>query len=437
MIRNLALSLCLLFPVLTHAQIVSEFRFTGQNSELLKTEQTVNVTRTRTVKQPSTCTREVPYTVNECRNVTRYREQCTWVGPRNECHTEYERSCRTVTRYREECSGSSSRTVCTERPSREVCTERPTREVCRTSPSGRQVCNTVGGGTHCTTVGGGQSCHEVPGNRTCRDVPYSDQECSSTPRQVCETIPGHNSCSQVPYSENVCEDVTRTRTESYACERDVEIEEVKAKKLISEIQVQILTNGIVEEFPVVVSLKETTPKMSAFELAVKLGSEPKTFVILQKKSVKIAKETETQIELKGTIVLELLEEAQLPISFPESIIEATVTESTKELLILLDGSISAEGSAEVLINHNTVFSRAKKIAEFKTDYPAAGAEIGQLEDKLALKLSLKDRLLESLEKKNMRLKLKLAATMNIQGEILNAKKPVSEKTLEPVFIKVK
>lgn len=245
-----------LFSSLAFGQIESVINFNGQNGDLVKIDQPVSLVRQVEVEVPSTCTRQVPYESYECRDVTRYRQECSWVPSTQQCWDEPDRvcrtvtrtreechngpgrrvctdipvrevctdrpdrqECRTVTRHREECSSGSSREVCTDVPSREVCTERPTREVCRPKPGGGQHCTTVGGGRTCNQVGGGRQCRTVSGERTCRQVPYSDQECRTVDGgrscttvgggQTCHDVEGPRVCRDVPYNDQECTTVNR------------------------------------------------------------------------------------------------------------------------------------------------------------------------------------------------------------------------------------
>lgn len=248
--------LATMFSSLAFGQIESVINFNGQNADIVKIDQAVSLVRQLQVEVPSTCTRQVPYESYECRDVTRYRQDCSWVPSAQQCWEEPERVCRTVTRtrqechngpgrrvctdipvrevctdrpdrqecttvtrHREECSTGSSREVCHDVPSREVCTNRPTREVCRPGPGGRQVCSTVGGGRVCNQVGGGRQCRTVPGERTCRQVPYQDRQCRTVDGgrscttvgggQTCHDVEGPRVCRDVPYHHEDCTTVQR------------------------------------------------------------------------------------------------------------------------------------------------------------------------------------------------------------------------------------
>ena len=438
MIRNIALFLCLLVPSMTYAQLDSQFTFNGQNAEVLKVEKKITVVTPETVQVPSTCYRQVPVGEREvCENVTRYRQECSWIPSSERCWNDTDRVCRSVPRTRQECSNGPSRRVCTDRPSRTVCTERPTREVCRTRPDGQQHCTTVGGGQHCTEVGGGQSCHDVPGERHCRTVSYNDTECDNVTRRRCETVPGRNDCRDIPYSETVCRMETQYASESYACTRTETVNRTAEKVLKSETNVQIITNGLVEEFPVAVSIKEGSAQFSAFAMDVKLLKEPKVFVVLKKKDVKIASNTAKEITLKGTIVLEVLAQEMLPIAFPSKIASASIEEASQKMTVVLDGVMSAQGSVDLVITHKAFLSGSKTIAELKADYPSEVIELGQVENKAALSINMKDAIKRELKKKNMKLKFKLTSQMNLQGEIMNAMKPETSKLYEGTFVELR
>ncbi len=438
MIRNIALFCLLLLPTMTYAQLDSQFTFSGQNAEVLKAEKKITVVTPEQVQVPDTCSRQVPNgQVRVCRDETRYRQECSWIPSSERCWNDTDRVCRTVTRYRQECSGSPSREVCTDRPSRTVCTERPTREVCRTRPDGQQTCTTVGGGQHCTEVGGGRSCHTVPGDRTCRDVPYSDQDCDNVTRRRCETVPGRNDCRQVPYSEEVCGMETQYRTETYACTRTETINRTTEKTIKSETNVHIITNGIVEEFPVAISVKESSAQFSAFAVEAKLLKEPKAFVVLQKKEAKIVSNTAKEIVLKNTVTLEILSQEMLPMSFPVAIATASIEEAASKLTIVFEGAISAQGSVDFAITHKAFLSSTKTLVEMKADFPSDKIELGVVDNKAALSIDIKDAIKRELKKKNMKLKFNLTSALNLQGEIMNAAKPQTSRLYEGTFVELK
>lgn len=437
MIRNIALFLVMLVPTLTSAQIETQFTFNGQNAEVLKAEKKIVVVTPEQVEVPSTCYRQVPVGEREvCRNETRYRQECSWIPSSQRCWTETDRVCRPVTRTRQECSNGPSRQVCTDRPSRTVCTERPTRQVCTTRPDGRQHCTTVGGGQHCREVGGGRDCHTVPGERHCRNVTYTDSVCETVPRQRCETVPGRNDCRDIPYSVPVCNMETQYETESYACTRTETVNRTAEKTIKAEINVQISTNGLVEEFPMAITLKETSSQFKAFTIDAKLLKEPSIFVVLMKKEVKIADTTAKEIVLKADVVLEVLSKEMLPISFPTAIHKASIDEKTKKMTVVFEGPISAQGEVDFKITHKAFLSSTKTLVEMKDVFPGAKIELGQVEDKAALNIDISDAIKRELKKKNMKLKFSLKSEMNLRGELMNTMKPETSKLYEGTFVQL-
>jgi hypothetical protein len=438
MIRRFALFIVMLVPSVTNAQLESLFLFNGQNAEVLTAEKKITVVTPETVQVPSTCWRQVPVGEREvCQDETRYRQECSWIPSSQRCWDDPDRVCRPVTRTRQECHGGPGRTECRDIPSRQVCVERPTREVCTTRPDGRQHCTTVGGGTHCTTVGGGRDCREVPGDRVCRTVTYTDTDCDVVMRRRCEIIPGRNDCRDIPYSVPVCRMETQYGTESYACTKTEVVNRVAEKTLRAETRVQVLTNGLVEEFPVAITIKEENAQFKAFTIDAKLGKEPKVFVVLKNKEVKIAANTKDKIDLTANLVLEVLSAEMLPIALPTAVAKASVSEASKKLVVVFDGQISASGIVDLSITHKGVLTGTRTVAEIKASYPSLGVYLGEVEGKAALSIDLTNALKRELKKKNMRLRLKLMSPMNLGGELLNAAKPETSKLYEGTFVELK
>jgi hypothetical protein len=411
----------LLVSLSSFAQIESVINFRGQNSEVIKIDKNINIIRPVPYEVPSTCTRDVPYQSYECQDVTRYRQECSWIPSSQNCWSENERVCRNVTRTREECHTGPSHQECHERPSREVCTERPTREVCRTNSQGQETCQTVGGGQSCQTVGGGESCRTVGGDRICRDVSYTDQDCDDVPRRRCENVPGRNDCRDIPYSEEVCGNETRYRQEGYACMRTEYRDVTTAKKLTGEVQIHFQTNGLVEEFPIQMSIAAPDAKFETFATTLKLLKEPKVLVFLKKKEV-TAQETEKEINIQGNIVIEILDANMVTPVFPTNLKDAAFNESNSVLSLAIEGSVSAMGSVEALITSNPKIGRNKTVAELKATYPSDRALIVGSN----LNLNLAGLMQNSLAKKNQ-ISLKLTAPLNVPGELMNAKRPIIER----------
>ncbi len=427
MIRKFALTFLFLVPTFSYAQVDSQFVFNGQNSDVLKAEKTVTVITPEQIQVPSTCTREVPTgDIRVCRDETNYREECSWIPSSEDCRTEYDRVCNPVSRSREVCSGGGSRQECSTIPSSTVCVDRPTNEVCTTLPDGTPHCTTVGGGQHCTTV------YDSP---TCHTEYYSDEECTSVPQNRCETIPGRNDCQSIPYSENVCGMEMQYRTESYACTQTVIVNKEEKKLLKAETSVQIETNGLVDEFQALVSIKEKSSQFKDFTIDVKLLKEPKLFLILKKKEVKVTSSTNKVIELKANLIFEIRTLEMLPISLPREITSAVFQESTKKLILVVDGKLAAKGNVDLNLSKKELFSR-KTVAELKGSYPSKFIEFGAVEGKHALSIDLRAAM-KANPRKSMKLKLILEAVMDIQGVILNVTKPELKKKFQSINVLLK
>lgn len=471
-----------LFSSMAFGQIESIIQFNGQNADSVKINEKVSFVRQVPVEVPSTCTREVPYESYECRDVTRHRNECTWVPADQECWNEPENECRTVTRTRQECSEGPSRRVCTDIPrrqvchdrpdrqecrsvtryreecssgsSREVCVERPTREVCRTDSRGQERCTTVGGGQSChtvpgerschsvpytdqecdtvdggqdcTEVGGGETCHDAPGPQICRDVSYDDQECSTTYRRECRDIPAHEECRDIPYSENVCGNETRYRSESYACTRTEMQPKTIVKLLKGEIDVKFLTNGLAEEFPLSLVLSKPTKENQELTLAVALKKEPQVLVVKKRAVVKV-KETETEIDLTGSAIIEVLEQKMVAPSFPDAV-EASLDEGSKVLTLTVQGQLSAAGTVDLTIIRKKLLGKDPVVAQLKAAYPSEKVKL----EGNKLMIDLAGELEGKLNK--LRMDLTLGAAINVQGEVLNAKRPKLEESYQGIGI---
>ena len=425
-----ALIAFLLFSSAVSAQIESIIQFNGQNAETITLNKSVNVVRSEAYDYEDTCSRDIPYEVYECNNVTRYRQECSWIPASERCWTEPDRVCRSVTRYRRQCSPGPSRQVCTSIPTRQVCVERPTREVCRTDSSGQQRCQTVGGGQSCQTVGGGQNCRTESGPEVCRDVAYQDQDCDTVYRNRCETIPGRNDCRDIPYQEQVCGNVTRYNTEYYACTRTGYRDVTTVKKLSGEINVALNTNGVVEEFPIAIVLAPQSATHESFTLTTSLKKEPKALVASQLRKIEVLEETDKEIIVRGSVTIEMIDAEQIALSFPVALNNVAIGKDSHVVSMDLEGSISAVGSVEVELMHTPLVGKDKKIASLKAEYPSEQVRINGNK----MEINLKGQLMDSLQKR-MVLNVKLSAPISLPGDILNAKKPENEKSYNKLKIK--
>ncbi len=396
-------------------------------------------------------------------------EECSSGPSRQVCHQNPSR---------QECSTGPSRQECSERPSHQVCTERPTREICHTNPtSGQQVCSTVGGGQSCTTVGGGQdcrtvpgqescrtvgggqSCESVPGERTCRTVPggqacasipgeqscrtvgggqscetvpgddicrtvsYQDQECEQVPHDVCRTIPSHKECEDIPYSQNVCGPETVFTSENYACMKD-EVQQLNvSKKVSANIAVDIKTNNLTGQFPILMVLKGEQAENTSFALAATLAQDPNLLVVVKSKKVEIASEDKDRIMLDGTISIEMIDPKTVQTTFPKSFGDIALTKKTSKLLANINGTLAEKGSVDVVIMNGR-----KQIAVLKAAYPSERVQIVTNRRQTSIAMDLTGLITERISvDDSLSMNIKLGAGLNIEGEILNVKKPVNEK----------
>lgn len=435
MIRNIALFFALFVPSLTNAQVTTQFNFNGQNAEILKTEKKIAVLKSEIIQVPSTCYRQVPAGQREvCHNETRYRQDCTWIPSSQNCWNDNERVCRSVPRARQECSHGPGQTVCTDRPARRVCPDRPVGEVCRTTRDGRRHCERPQPGPgHCTEVGGGRVCQQVPGPRYCRMVTYNETECVNVPRYRCETIPGRNQCRDFPYSFPVCQMETQYESQAYACVKSETVTKTVYKKLVLESEIDVATNGLVDEFSALIKATETDNELSQFILSVSLLKEPKIYVVSKKQNLQIVSQTEDEIQLRAKVSFELFNQEQLPASLPASVTKATVFKDSKMLKILFDGNLSNQGSINLKLTHKAFLTGTKTIAEMNANYPSHQVFITRDEDRFSLNINLNEDLKRDL-KNNMKLDFSIEAKGTFEGKILNSVKPQTSKNFRGIFV---
>jgi hypothetical protein len=303
LVKSLMLFIFLTTNVLANTNSSEKtIEFTGQSIEELILENKLIETRYRTETQDSTCQREVPYQDQDCHMEPRYDEQCTTIPGRNDCRTEYDTRCHNETEYRQECHRGPSRQVCRNvRRTRQECTtgratrechREPAREQCRTNrQTGQRVCRNIPGREVCNSKPGRRTCRSVPyndrvceterGQRVCRQVPHTNRVCRDVPRQACDWIPSRQQCDTVQVGEDqVCVDVTRYRTEDYACTIDVQIPyEVTAKEFQANCTVKFNASKYKDTFSFKTLLDENG------ELIFKATDLAKTPVVFVKKKL--------------------------------------------------------------------------------------------------------------------------------------------------------
>ena len=438
MIRNIALFLALFVPSLTNAQITTQFNFNGQNAEILKTEKKIALLKSEIIQVPSTCYRKVPAGQREvCRNETRYRQECSWIPSSQNCWNDNERVCRSVPRTRQECSHGPSQTVCTERPSRRVCSDRPVGEVCRTTRDGRRHCERPQQGPgNCTEVGGGRVCQQVPGPRYCRMVTYSETECVNVPRYRCETIPGRNQCQDLPYSVPVCQMETQYESQAYSCVKSETVTRTVYKNLVLESEIEVATNGLVDEFSAFISASEKDNQYTDFSLSVSLVKEPQVYVVLNNKELQIVSQTNEEIHLRAKVSFEVFNQDQLPASLPASVSRATVFKDSKMLKILFDGNLSNQGSINLKLTHKGFLTGTKTIGEMRKEYPSDKIFLTRDDQKLSLNINLNEGLKRDL-KSQMKLDFSIEVKNPFEGKILNSVKPQTTKHFNGISVELK
>jgi hypothetical protein len=203
-----------------------------------------------------------------------------------------------------------------------------------------------------------------------------------------------------------------------------------------ETDVQFITNGLVDEFSLSIVARETNPQFSAFSIDTTLVDEPKVFVVLRKKSIKVVANNQKEIVAQANIVLEVLNREMLPLSFPTAVREAVVSQKTKKLVVTFDGSISSSGTVEVKLTHKPFLSGTKTVAELREVYPSAKIELGMIGEKAALSVDLSSEVQRDL-KKNMKLKIVLETNPSFQGDLLNSVKPQTFKKFEEISVQLK
>lgn len=371
--KKLAFVLCFISTVAS-AQVGNLINFRGQNGESLNISQMINSSRTETYEVPATCTHEVARDVEECGTVSRDRYEC-YPGP--------------------------DRQVCVDVPQREVCVERPTREVCRTDSRGQQRCQTVGGGQSCHWVGGGQTCRTESGPEVCRTV--TDQE-------------------------YVCNTVTRYETEEYDCSRtETRVVNIQ-KELKGRVNVNFVTNGVVEEFPLEINLAPKDANYQEFLLMPILRRQPRVLVAAQKRRVRVIQETEEQIIIDGEITIETLDVTSMNISFPTALKTSTITKDTYIVNMNIEGALPGIGKLELELFQAVGPGKDIKLGEIKGIYPSDKINI------VGNKFEINMAGLVTKLAPNMVINVKVGSD-TLKGEILNTDRSKIEKVFNRLTIK--
>ncbi len=206
------------------------------------------------------------------------------------------------------------------------------------------------------------------------------------------------------------------------------------------MNVTFKSNGLLEEFGALVSLVPSA-KGDSFVPMIKLTSEPKMLVIMKTKSAKIRAEGEKEIKVDGEIAIELQQAVAEVVEFP--VIEsATIEKKTSLLSVIFAKGLPSEagkvraGTLDFLMTH-----KSAEIAKLQSAYPAEKVQVTKVDNKDALVLNLTGLITGSLGGglfgTSPKMKLNLKIPSKIQGEILNAKKPQTEKLYENIKVKKK
>jgi hypothetical protein len=328
----------MLLSVSAFAVEQANFTFQGQPHEHVTLDRLLVETRTRTEMQDSTCTRQIPYQEEECGYETRYRQECSWIPPRQECGRRDERRCRNVTRYRQECSQGPGQTRCQDFPGGERCTTRNGQRVCEPAPPQRR-------------------CETIPGERICRQVPYQDQECTTESVPWCYQVPGENQCRQVPYQEWECRNVTRYRTETYACQRPVEIPYNVNVKVAGQLDVQFLNPN----FPQEVAFLATLTAQKTIDL---VSSAPAEILVGTRRAAPVVNRQGEEVTVAQRIDVLLTNGAELQGQVAQNVTDAVLDFTAKKLSFTVKGLVEAQDRIELVIEGrrrgviNTIVGRA-------------------------------------------------------------------------------
>lgn len=225
-------SCCLVFQTNTvFADTSKAIAFDNQQQEVFSLENYLKKIEMIDQEVKDTCTRKVPYEENVCRDVTKYKKECSTIPAHEECKQVNKPICHTETQMEEECHRLPSTQECRQVPKQvceyetrydNVCNTTPdrqecrnvTEQVCRNETRYENECRTVPGEQQCrvvvnyrqecSTVPGGQQCRTIPGEVQCQIVNGENRCTKIPPRQECTTAPSRQECRQVPYEEREC-----------------------------------------------------------------------------------------------------------------------------------------------------------------------------------------------------------------------------------------
>jgi hypothetical protein len=338
---------------------------------------------------PDTCSREVPDgTESQCHTQT--DKVCGADTIRHVCENTSRQVCENVTK--QECGPVNQREC--QNVNRNVCRNESHREC---SPVSRQECSTR---QECRQGPHGQDCHPVQECRTvtdqsCHDV--SQQVCQNEPEQECHDV-SHNECRNVTdqvchsvpdtvchddripnchdESKNVCVDVPKTRHETYACTKTIQV--AVGTELISSDVAQVSMHIDPSAIKAGDAAEQFVCDLSGGTVGFELGSNPvsesvKDTLLIQQVTQKSVssdakhRQITAQIGVRGVN----LEEVELPltqgvedVSLTATTLQFSVAKISLPELLKLQVQVGQVGDGTTVVAPQAVdLSKAKLSAE--------------------------------------------------------------------------
>lgn len=426
--RTVLATVMMLMITNARSEVTKTIQFENQREEIFDLENFLKETRYKAETIDTTCYRQEPYVENVCRDVTRYRQECSTVPGHQECRTVYEPVCRTENRYENECHMERGEPSCRVVVRyRQECSQTGGGRQCRTIP-GDVVCRRAPNGENrCEKIPPREVCENTPGRQECRQVPYEERECTDGPsrqvcrqvnrpyevcdnrsREQCDWIPARNVCSQVPYSVNECKDETLYRSIPYACKQTVQVPYDVTLKT-HQANVQVLFSGVATEAKprYVVSLDEKGLLNFAGT------SEDKNFVALMTKNITLTPEGDVNA-IKAVFNINHLNLADLFSVSSKGI--TNVDLNKRSLSFVVNGKFEAKKTTlfvKISKKDQIKFEKTLKPSQFKSSFDGVNTRVDiDLESLGAPKLG---GLFNKTHTVNLKLKLDLSAA---GGEII-------------------
>ena len=400
------------------------FLYKGQAQESINLLWHKEGTLYRTEYRNATCTRQVPYEVYECNDVTRYRTECNTIPGRNNCRTVYDNVCRNVQRQRQECSNGPSRRVCSTTPARRSCHTRPARERCR-MVNGERRCTTIPSAETCNTIPSRETCRNVAGARSCRMVSYTDRECDRVSRQQCDWIPERRVCDDIPYQEEVCGDVTHYRSEDYACQEPYQVPyEAIIAKYNTNTKIQFM-GASDQDIEFKITLDDSGKSVISL-----FNEAPNTdLVFVKTKTEDINQTTEIEVDREQTYVLDLKRRDDFIESTKNSFSKISLRKSSNTLGFTIDKKINLN-SFQLQF---TVLRRSKVIVSKLLDANDSRLNMTEINGSQGVIVKLSDFINSNIRR--VKYSVKLVLIPKKVGDILNTSELPSLETKKSVVVK--